>query len=658
MRLNLVQKVALPIIASSFISALLLLYVVPQRQQAALEESVISELDSLAAAFGVSAHLAFLNQDLSALAEINTLVTSNPRALQVGVYIGEASNEVLLTAFPSSADFFNLSKQGESAALKAIARFDSDSDEGRIEILYPRRLFNEEVSVLNYPLYIVMGGIVVIQLWVYLLLARQVVRPLINAANFADQLGAGNDTEVSRHANRSDEVGLLQRSLSKLQRRLRKQRAENDELLASLETKVATRTKELEQALIAKDSFLASVSHELRTPLHSIIASLDLIEKGGNIGSDEKRYLGLASRGSYSLMHLINELLDYQRFGHGGIQLHPEPVLIRDAVDFMYQGMRPLFLGSSIDFVQELKLPEGLIVHVDESRLNQVLTNLVGNAHKFTTWGCVVFRSELIEFAEVGARIKFSVTDTGAGMDQSTLERLGEAFFQADGGYRKSHEGTGLGLSIVKKILGSFGSKLVVESAPGEGSEFSFEIVIPVVEKADNDGEVTQVSGLGQKRAPPPARGPDQISGSSEVATETIENTDVVLSILYVEDSEINQMVMSALCEHLPVKLTVVESAKKGYQRIFRERYDVIVSDVQMPEFSGVDLIQWIKEDPAENDGIPVYACTANATEEALASFKREGFDGVLTKPVTLAELEHFVSEQIARVSRLSSSSN
>lgn len=656
MGLNLIQKVALPIVASSVLSALLLLYVIPERQQAALEESVISELESLAAAFGVSAHLAFLNQDLNALAELNTLVTSNPRALQVGVYIGEASNEVLLTAFPSSADFSALSSQGESAAIMASAQFDSDTDEGRIEILYPRRLFDEEVSALNYPLYIVMGGIVVIQLWVYLILARQVVRPLIKAAKFADQLGAGNDAEISRHANRTDEVGLLQRALGKLQRRLRQQRAENDELLASLETKVATRTKELEQALIAKDSFLASVSHELRTPLHSVIASLDLIEKGENIGGDEKRYLELASRGSYSLMHLINELLDYQRFGQQGIQLHPEPVSIRDAINSMHQGMCPLFLGSSIDFVQELKLPEGLIVLIDESRLNQVLTNLVGNARKFTTSGCVVFRSELLELVDGGARIKFTITDTGSGMAPSVLERLGEAFYQADDGYRKSHEGTGLGLSIVKKILGGFGSRLVVDSAIGEGSEFSFEVILAVIEPPPVNDERTEVAGLGQRR---------EISAVAERAPisnadreKSGDQTGVELSMLYVEDSEINQLVMSALCEQLPIALTMVDSAKEAYQRIFQKRFDVIVSDIQMPEFSGIDLIQWIQEDPAANDGIPIYACTANATEEALAGFKREGFDGVLTKPVTLAELEGFINGQIARVAQLSSSSN
>ena len=101
-----------------------------------------------------------------------------------------------------------------------------------------------------------------------------------------------------------------------------------------------------------------------------------------------------------------------------------------------------------------------------------------------------------------------------------------------------------------------------------------------------------------------------------------------------------------------------VDSAKEAYQRIFQQRFDVIVSDIQMPEFSGIDLIQWIKEDPAANDGIPIYACTANATEEALTGFKREGFDGVLTKPVTLAELEGFVNEHIVRIAQLSSSSN
>ena len=648
MGLNLIQKVALPIVASSVLSALLLLYVIPERQQAALEESVISELEGLAAAFGVSAQLAFLNQDLNALAELNTLVTSNPRALQVGVYIGGASSDVLLAAFPSSTDFSDLSQQGESAALRAVARFDSDSDEGRIEILYPRRLFNEEVSALNFPLYIVMGVFVVIQLWVYLMLARQIVRPLINAANFADQLGAGNDAEVSSYANRSDEVGLLQRALGKLQRRLRKQRAENDELLSSLETKVATRTKELEQALVAKDSFLASVSHELRTPLHSVIASLDLMEKGARVGGNEERHLKLARRGSYNLMELINELLDYQRFEHQGIKMYPESIAICEMVLGTYESMRPLFLGGVVDFVEEINLPKGLVVQVDKSRLSQILTNLIGNAHKFTPSGCVVFRSELMELTEGTAAIKFTVTDTGIGMDQPTLDRLGEAFFQANEGYNKSHQGTGLGLGIVKQILVGFGSKLAVESVLGEGSELSFEVSLPVIESPSGDDQYTQARGLGKAKK---ATVSDDKTPSSDafqdLAAHQVERD---ISILYIEDSEINQLVMSALCDELPVNLTVVDSAKEGYQRVCQQHFDLIISDIQMPEFSGIDFIQWIKEDPGKNQGVPVVACTANATDEAVANFRRVGFDDVLTKPVTLELLEQFVRRQVARV--------
>jgi CheY-like chemotaxis protein len=380
------------------------------------------------------------------------------------------------------------------------------------------------------------------------------------------------------------------------------------------------------------------------------------MEKQGVPDESQSRYLSLASKGSDALMKLINELLDYQRFGQTDIQLYPEPIALKSGITSSYESMRPLFANSGVDFVLELKVPEDLVVKLDNNRLTQVLNNLVGNAKKFTASGCVVLRLEVADINHKTAELSFSVTDTGSGMDEATLARLGEAFFQAEEGYRKSHQGTGLGLGIVKRILAGFGAQLSVESALGEGSEFSFRFNVPIVESSELVAEATEVQSLGAGRGIASSVPGSSVPEKHQVQAANSEALQGQLSVLYVEDSEINQAVMEALCEQLPVALEVVDAAKTGYQRISQTRYDVIITDIQMPEFSGVDFLQWFKEDPALNDGVPFYACTANATQEALAGFAREGFSGVLTKPVSLATLEDFFREQLADVEAVKAS--
>ncbi len=393
--------------------------------------------------------------------------------------------------------------------------------------------------------------------------------------------------------------------------------------MTSLEAEVDKRTLDLQRALEAKDTFMAGVSHELRTPLHSVIASLDLIASHAELPDDQRRNVNLARRGSRALMQLINELLDFQRLSQREVELQPGPQCIATAIEDVTEITEALFQNSQLSFVHDVQIPNNMWAVFDGHRFTQILLNLLGNARKFTDKGTVTLRVRATRLNESEVELYCAVEDTGPGIEPKTLERLGEAFFQGEGGLARKHEGTGLGISICKRILAAMDSQLEMRSEVGVGSEFGFRLRAPALDKP------ALVSADGQDSQPESEEPPSEVRP---------------LSLLYIEDSEMNQMVMRALCERFPVTLDIADSAKDGYRYLKDKNYDVIISDIQMPEYSGLDFLSWYHTDPGENADTPVFACTANATDEACEKFELAGFAGVLTKPLSLSDLQSFLA--------------
>ena len=628
MNLNsIVYRLGIPMTIGMLIASLLLLWIVPARQNAAMEESVQSELQSLSAAFAVSAQLAFAQEDLTALSQLNKLLSDDRRGLKVAVFLGEQDEEELLAAFPYEDNSFDYSYISSPDFLKASSPFNTEFDAGRVVVLFDKSKVRAQTIRLNVPLYFALLALVLIQLGIYSRLKRNVVAPIILAAQLADELGAGQLSTPLQKVIRDDEVGILESALRVLRTRLRLERRRNQRLMDSLESKVYIRTQDLRQALAAKDTFMAGVSHELRTPLHSVIASLDLIATDNEIQPAQKQNVSLAQRGARALMQLINELLEFQRLSQTEVELQPEPQQVSSLVSDISDIGDVLFQQSELSFVPKITIDANHWADFDGHRVTQVLLNLIGNARKFTDQGSVTLEAHT-ESCNTGEslRLNFTVADTGKGIDQTTLDRLGEAFFQGDDRLSRKHEGTGLGLSIVKRILAAMGSELQVTSALGEGSRFSFSLTVP----RHHYSESTLKKATTE----------DTLSLSE--AAHPIEP----LSILYVEDSEMNQMMMTAMCERFPVTLSLCSSAKEGYDAIQTQRFDLIITDIQMPEHSGLDLLAWFKENPGANSGVSMFACTATATSQSCDMFQEAGFIAVLTKPLTLDELTVFLTQQ------------
>lgn len=369
---------------------------------------------------------------------------------------------------------------------------------------------------------------------------------------------------------------------------------------------------QLEEALKTKDEFLATVSHEIRTPLHSIIVLSELLNQGRQLDSTEE-YSGNILSSSRHLLALVNDILDFSKAEAGQLQLAPEPLTLSEFLDNvtrMDAGQRK----ETVAFNKDITGCEGIEVNVDETRLSQVVTNLLSNAFKFTEQGEV--RLSVHGHPEADHfRMDWAISDTGIGISQADKEIILEAFKQAHSGIARRFGGTGLGLGIVVRILELMETHLDIESELGQGSTFRFSLTLPY-SKAQKTGALPE----GTSDEIPPLR------------------------LLYVEDMLPNQMVMKAMCKPWPIELSLASSGKEAIERVEAHAYDLILMDIQMPEMDGIETLRKMRESGL--DIPPTHAFTAHAGQDDRNKFLQLGFTGVLTKPITPQQMEAFFKSQ------------
>ena len=371
---------------------------------------------------------------------------------------------------------------------------------------------------------------------------------------------------------------------------------------------------ELEQALKAKDEFLATVSHEIRTPLHSIIVLAELLNQGHR--EDEHGDFATNIRTSSNhLLELVNDLLDFSKADAGKMTLDPEPVEVCGFVTDIARldsGRRK----DTVDFKKHAEGCKGKKALVDRTRLQQVVPNLLSNAFKYTEAGAVELD---VRAKTVGDRLhmRWSVKDSGIGISAEDQQRILDAFQQANTGISRRFGGTGLGLGIVVRILELMGSELHIDSTLGEGSTFSFTLDLPLVQDAPIE------------------------SGPS-----TFEPVDMsALRLLYVEDMLPNQMVMRAMCKPWGLHLTIAPSGLDALSLFDAHEYDLILMDIQMPEIDGIETVRRMRD---TGRTVPsTYAFTAHSGEEDRQKFLDLGFAGVITKPITPDQLESFLKRHL-----------
>ena len=369
-----------------------------------------------------------------------------------------------------------------------------------------------------------------------------------------------------------------------------------------------------EQAVLVKTKFLSNMSHELRTPLNGIIGTTNLLFQEPLL-QEQKRYFDVLKYSSEHMLSLVNEVLDFSKIEANKMELEKATFSLKGMVDNLHQLFEKQFAEKQLAFEFDFddKLQNNYIG--DQTRLSQVLSNLISNALKFTAEGKVVVTVTRVAQNSNACTIRFAVKDTGIGIPEDKQQMIFDRFTQMDSATTRKFGGTGLGLSISVKIVELFGGRLDVESVEGEGSVFSFAIQLGVVHQA--------VSYVNEKKV-------EELCSLKG------------MNILVAEDNVFNMFVAKAVLEKWGIIITEAVNGREALDKFNDGQYDVLLVDLDMPVMDGYELLDNIRRD---NKKIPVIAFTAAVFENIQAQLINKGFNDYISKPFRPEDLH----EKIAR---------
>ncbi|MGY4828109.1 hybrid sensor histidine kinase/response regulator [Sphaerotilaceae bacterium SBD11-9] len=306
----------------------------------------------------------------------------------------------------------------------------------------------------------------------------------------------------------------------------------------------------------AKNEFVANMSHELRTPLHGILGVSNMMLTGPS-GASPREGLGVIRRCGEHLLGLINNILEYSRFGVQGVKLHAQPVDVAQLIHDSIEMCKPSALEKELELSASVDLPRPCTTVADPFRLRQILLNLIGNAVKFTEHGSVRVQAAAVEG---GRQMRIRVVDTGMGIDAAARDRIFEPFVQVDSSNTRRFGGTGLGLSITRSLCEAMGGSIECSSVPGEGS--TFEVRLPIELPAE------------------PQTAPTPVAAAPAPSAARLHGT-----VLLAEDNEVNAIVAEATMIRLGLKVERVPSGVGVVERVCQTqgpRPDLVLLDCQM----------------------------------------------------------------------------
>lgn len=383
-----------------------------------------------------------------------------------------------------------------------------------------------------------------------------------------------------------------------------------------IENRLKKLKDEADKANRAKSDFIARISHDIRTPLNAISGFTEQLFKTDLSGQQED-YLHIIDKSSEHLLSLINDLLVYSAIEAPRIRFFEIPFKLENPLSYVYTSLLNKAEEKELKLTYKIDERLNCVIIGDSGRLRQILMNMLNNAIKFTNEGSIEIVCSPENETKDEIFIKFEISDTGIGIKPDKLKTIFDQFKQADASFTQLYGGTGLGLTICKTLIEKQNGRLEVLSQIGKGSKFTF--VIPYKKGKESDIVNKEISIDIDKK---------------------LENKKA----LVVEDDSVNRLLVKTMLENFNCKIDIADNGRSAIELLDKNKYDIILLDIHMPEISGFDVAKFLRNEK-KDESTKIIAITAVALKEDIKNFKKAGIDDLLIKPFKETELYNKIGE-------------